>query len=205
MTTERRPFHFDTRRARLLVLLLLTATAITVATAPNVVQAQSGQNVSVGVSPILVMSVSGNPMMQVVDRSHRSGRVTLVDPSTFYNLTSNVDNVRLEATLDMPLPTGVRMEVRLQSSLGRSHGWVPLTASSTVLSGMKRGLENGQTITYRLVIAEDVDELPLQYRRVAFSLVSERSSQPFTVVQDIGFGVVKQRSEGSAPGPAPTR
>lgn len=188
-----------------LLLPLLLAMLVLSATTPAVAQAQSAQSVSIGVSPILVMSVSGNPMMQMVDRSFQSGRVTLVDPSTFYNLTSNVDNVRLEATLDMPLPTGVRMEVRLQSSLGRSHGWVPLTASSTVLSGMKRGLENGQNIAYRLVIAEDVEELPLQYRRVAFSLVSERSSQPFTVVQDIGFGVVKQRSAGSAPGPAPKR
>ncbi len=168
-----------------LLLALLCA-----ASAPTGVRAQNGQAVSVGVSPILVMSVSGNPMLQIVDRTQRKGRVTLVDPTTFYNLTSNVDNVRLEAAIDMPLPPGVQLEVRLQSSLGQSLGWVPLTSASTVLSGMQRGLENGQAITYRLVIDPQVDELPLQFRRVAFSLVSERSSQPFTVVQDFGFGVL---------------
>lgn len=172
-------------RVLLVLVVVLMATA-----APVPVQAQSGQNVSVGVSPILVMSVSGNPMMQMVDRSQRSGRITLTDPSTFYNLTSNVDNVRLEAVLDIPLPEGVRLDVRLQSTLGRSHGWVALSGASTVLSGMGRGLENGQTITYRLIVDPEVAELPLQFRRVAFSLVSERSSQPFTVVQDFGFGVL---------------
>jgi hypothetical protein len=144
------------------------------------------------------MSVSGNPMLQIVDRSLRKGRVTLVDPTTFYNLTSNVDNVRLEAAIDMPLPPGVHLEVRLQSSLGQSLGWVPLTSTSTVLTGMQRGLENGQTITYRLVIEPHIGELPLQFRRVAFSLVSERSSRPFTVVQDFGFGVLPDTRESDS-------
>ena len=144
--------------------------------------------VTLGVRPITVLATSGDPLPLIA----LSGGRTQTDVSTFYSLTSNVDNVLIEAALDHALPTGTHLEVSLSSTLGRSHRWMDLSnglASAVLVSSMRKGLENGQSIAYRLTIDDDVDSLELQSRTVSLSLRDPVSGSSHTVHQLVTIGL----------------
>ncbi|MDA0378330.1 MAG: hypothetical protein O2899_02470, partial [Bacteroidetes bacterium] len=109
-------------RRHILLLLLL----IPVGTA--MAQTSASHRVVVGIEPITVMAISGDPMplFGVLE----PGRTTTVqDATTYYNLTTNVDRVHLEARLEEPLPPGVQLQLWVESSIGSSLGGVRLDDS----------------------------------------------------------------------------
>lgn len=116
----------------------------------------------------------------------------LQDGSTFYNLTTNVANVYLQAELDLPMPDGTQLWIRGESRLGNSHGKTLLGEAgkeSRIITGIKRGLENGRGIVYELKVDASVVDIPLQSRTITLSLVDPDNNQRHQVVQTLFFGV----------------
>lgn len=143
----------------------------------------------------MVMVVSSHPVPLILDRNMIAGRAVIRDESTFYNLTSNVDNVLIEVSLDRPMPPGTRLSVSVASSLGRSNGWVDVTRGGrevAAVTGMSRGLENGQTISFQLEVASHIGELDLEDRLLTITLTDPVSRQSHTAYQSVQFGVLSR-------------
>lgn len=172
------------RRLLLLLILLLTG---------SVAQAQTSAShrVFVGIEPITVMAVSGDPMPLNVVLDPGSAR-TAQDASSYYNLTTNVDKVFIEARMDEPMPDGVRLRLRAESSIGHSLGAVTLTGdgrSRRVVGSMGRGLENGRHLEYELLVDPGTEPMPFQTRLVVLALVNPETGFRQELSQMVQFSV----------------
>ena len=176
-----------------LVTVLAAGAAVSQPLPGGRVLATGSHTVRLGVEPIVVMAVSSNPVPLIVDRHVTPGNAVVRDGSSFYNLTSNVDNVRIEVSLDRPMPTGTHLAVSVASSLGRSSGWVDVTRGGrdvAAVTGMSRGLENGRVISFQFVVSDDVDQLEIENRLLTITVVDPVSRTSHTSYQNIQFGVL---------------
>lgn len=152
----------------------------------------SSHTVTIGVSPITVMSVSGNPAPFLVDRQEGDTGGSVTDASTFYNVTTNMPNVYLTASLDFSMPEGTSLLITGESVLGNSHGVMRLTSGGEevhLASGISRGLENGRGLEYRFEYDDAALDIPFQSRNVTFSLVDAASNSAHQVVSTVYFGI----------------
>jgi len=114
------------------------------------------------------------------------------DASTHYNLTTNVEGVRIEAVLDFPMPPGLQLRLRAETGLGQSSGSINLSSSSRgahLVRGIDRGLENGRVLEYELVAENDIGLIPLQERRVTIAIVNPDTGFHQEVSQIVTFSV----------------
>lgn len=172
--------------SRLLFLVLLAALA-----QPILGQTSASHRVHLGIQPITVMAVSGNPMPLTLFRSSGDPKSQTQDASTFYDLTTNVADVYIEAFLDLPMPPGTQLQLRAESSIGQSLGPVTLKASSRgqrIVSSMVRGLENGRRLEYSFVASKNVGDVPAQTRLVTLSLVNPDTGYRQELTQVVTFG-----------------
>jgi len=154
-------------------------------------QSTSSHAVTIQINPISVIAVSGDPVPLYTDKASELDRESVQDATTFYNLTTNVEDVYISAELDFPMPEGTELWLSAESGLGRSNGDVQLSTSSSgvrIVSGLSRGFENGQILSYRFVSGEGVGYLPMQSRRVTIAIVDARNSRRQEVTQDVYFG-----------------
>jgi hypothetical protein len=176
-----------TRRLALLLLLLLTGSL-----APVHAQSSASHRVHIGIEPITVMALSGDPLPLNILLASGSSR-SAIDASSFYNLTTNVERVEIEARLDEPLPAGLRLRLRAESSIGSSLGVVTLVGDGRarrVVANMDRGLENGQRLEYELVADPGMAPVPFQSRTVVLSLVNPQNGYRQDLRQLIHFSVL---------------
>ncbi len=127
------------------------------------------------------------------------GPASVMDASTFYNLTTNVSNVIIEAELDVEMPQGTELWLTAESRLGHSEGAIRLQGSGQshrLVSAIARGLENGRGLTYEFVVREDVRSLLLQTRRVTLALIDAETGRRQEVVQTVVFGVSTSAEAG---------
>ncbi len=181
--------------AAALLMVLVVGPAASQSAPGSRALASGSHTVRIGVAPIMVMVVSSHPVPLILDRNMIAGRAVIRDESTFYNLTSNVDNVLIEVSLDRPMPPGTRLSVSVASSLGRSNGWVDVTRGGrevAAVTGMSRGLENGQTISFQLEVASHIGELDLEDRLLTITLTDPVSRQSHTAYQSVQFGVLSR-------------
>ena len=182
-----------TRRLLLVLVLLLAGGTARVQAQTS---ASASHRVFVGVEPITVMAVSGDPMpMNIVLDSGSSKSV--LDASTFYNATTSVDRVQIEARMDEPMPDGLRLRLRAESSLGNSLGVVNLTGdgrSRRVVGNMARGLENGRRLEYELVADPGLGPVPFQSRMVVLSFVNPETGYRQEISQLIRFSVLSSET-----------
>lgn len=171
-------------------LLLL---AICVIAVPGVwAQTSASHTVTIGVQPISVMAVSGNPLPLSLSSEFSAGPDQSVDASTHYNLTTNVDGVQIEAALDFPMPPGLQLRLRAETSLGQSLGTVVLSTSTRagrLINGIGRGLENGRILEYELLQIGEAGLIPLQERRVTLAIVNPETGYRQEVSQIVSFTV----------------
>ena len=171
---------------RLMFLVLLA-----VLVQPMLGQTSASHQVHLGIQPITVMAVSGNPMPLTLFRSGSDPKIQTQDASTFYDLTTNVANVYIEASLDLPMPPGTQLLLRAESSIGQSLGSVTLRASSRgqrLVSSMVRGLENGRRLEYSFVAGKNAGDIPAQSRLVTLSLVNPDTGYRQELTQVVTFG-----------------
>ena len=175
------------------VIRTLLLIAICLIVVPGVWAQTSGSHtVTTSIQPITVIAVSSDPLPLTLSSGSGAGLNQSVDASTHYNLTSNVDDVTIEATLDFPMPSGLKLRLRAESSLGRSLGAVTLKSSSRskpIVDGIGRGLENGRTLEYELVANGNIGVIPLQERRITLTIVNPDSGFRQEVSQVVSFSV----------------
>lgn len=111
------------------------------------------QTVSLAVSPVAKITVSGNPgPLTISDGAAGTDALTSVqDASTTYSITHNsLGNLRITAGINLALSAGYKLEVLLASSKGGPAGTVDISSGSAtdVVTGIARGADAGRTITY---------------------------------------------------------
>jgi hypothetical protein len=129
------------------------------------------QSVILEVKPIAKISVAGNPSPLIIIDEF-SGSVS--DESTKYNIVTNVNNMKIVASINYPMPAGTKLMVKLSSSKATSSGLVDLNAlsPSDVVSSIGRGSDVDQSISYTFAANDDVEDMTLQSRTVTLTLTN---------------------------------
>ena len=175
------------RRILLLALFLVASHPVR---GQGTVSTSGSHTVSIGINPITVIAVSGDPLP--LSLQPESGMLVVRDASTHYNLTTNVEGVRIEAILDFPMPPGLHLRLRAETGLGQSGGSINLSSSSRgiqLVGGIGRGLENGRLLEYELEADSGIGHIPLQERRVTVAIVNPDTGFRQEVSQMVTFSV----------------
>jgi hypothetical protein len=134
------------------------------------------QSVTIEVKPIAKITVTGNPNALVITDAVAGGGLSSVsDNHTAYSLTTNLDNMKIVASINDPMPSGTQLKVQLSSSKAESAGLVDLTKATTpidVVTGINRCSDTDQTINYTFAANADVSEIPTQTRVVTLTLTN---------------------------------
>ncbi|MBF8247589.1 MAG: hypothetical protein HW374_389 [Bacteroidetes bacterium] len=132
------------------------------------------QVVTIEVKPITKISVTGNPNPMIIfDAVSGQGLTSVEDQNTKYNVTTNLDNMKIVASIDTKMPDGTKLLINLASSKASSAGLVDLTKATTpvdVVTGFSRGTDQNQTIQYVFAGNADLGEIPSQSRTVTLTL-----------------------------------
>jgi len=130
------------------------------------------QSVMLEVKPIAKISVAGSPNPLIIS-DNISGSIS--DENTKYSLVTNVDNMKIVASIDNPMPAGTKLMIKLSSSRAASAGLVDLSNALTpldVVRGIGRGSDVDQSISYTFAANDGVDDIAAQSRMVTLTLTN---------------------------------
>jgi hypothetical protein len=130
------------------------------------------QSVTLEVKPIAKISVAGNPNVLIINDEF-SGSVS--DENTKYNIVTNVDNMKIVASINNPMPAGTKLMVKLSSSKAASAGLVDLSNALTpldVVRGIGRGSDVDQSISYTFAANDNVEDIDVQSRMITLTLTN---------------------------------
>ena len=134
------------------------------------------QSLTLEVKPVTKLSVSGNPGSLIIsDALAGDTEMSVQDHSTSYNLTTNLDNMKISASIDNPMPFGTKLMLSLGSASGSSAGLVDISIATlpvNVVTGISRGTESGQSIAYVFTADAQVGEVPSQSRTITLTLTN---------------------------------
>jgi hypothetical protein len=151
-----------------LILISLTAFAQIGGTA--------AQNVRLTVQPILRLQVSGNPDPLIVTQAVAGSELTEVqDTKTRYSIVTNLDNVKIVASINQAMPLGTSLTLALGSTRGTGRGSVNIsnaTGPLEVVSNIHRGADKDQTITYTFGALSSAGQISSASRIVTLTLTN---------------------------------
>jgi hypothetical protein len=153
----------------LLLLLLLFL--------PLVLMAQGNtttQSVTIEVKPITKIAVTGNPGPLFVTDSGSDGLV-VSDNSTKYSMLTNLENMKIVASINGPMPQGTKLMVKLETSAGVSNGFVDVSNASSpvdVVTGINKGADKNQSISYAFAADPSVTQVNSDSRVVTLTLTN---------------------------------
>ncbi len=154
-----------------MVLLALISTATVRAQAGN---SSVTQILTIEVKPISRLSVTGNPSPLIINDAVPGSNLTSVsDENTKYSLITNLENMKIVASINDKMPTGTRLSVKLSSSKAASTGSVDLSSALSpvdVVTGLSKSSDMNQSISYTFAANSDVYDIPTQTRVVTFTL-----------------------------------
>jgi hypothetical protein len=134
------------------------------------------QSVTVEVRPISQIAVTGNPgPLFVTDMGTGSDALSVIDNSTKYSMLTNLDNMKIVASINGPMPQGTKLMVKLEASAGLSNGFVDVSNASTpvdVVTGISKGSDRNQSITYAFAADPSVTQLNSDSRVVTLTLTN---------------------------------
>jgi hypothetical protein len=134
------------------------------------------QSVTIEVKPISKISIAGNPNPLVITDALPGTTFTSVsDNSTKYSITTNLDNMKIVASINDKMPVGTSLHVQLSSNRAVSAGLIDLSNALSpvdVVTGIGRGSEINQGISYTFAANADVSEIPTQSRTVTLTLTN---------------------------------
>lgn len=168
-------------RANLSSVKIITSILLLAIAASSCLEAQSDgssvtQSVTIEVKPITKISVSGSPNPLIISDAVAGSELTSVsDASTKYSLTTNLDNMKIVASISDRMPTGTKLMVSLSSRKGSSVGLVDLSGALTpvdVVTGISKCSEVNQSINYTFAANADVSQIPTQSRVVTLTLTN---------------------------------
>lgn len=156
--------------------IVVTAITLLCITLPLHAQSSAQQVITFEVKPITSIQVSANPQPLIVDRNELgSGTVSLQDNATRYSILTNQHNTKIVASISDPMPKGTRLLLAAASSIGSSSGTVDLsdaTAPVEMVSGIKRGIDRNQSLSYVIVADASVQRLDRQSRLVTLTITN---------------------------------
>lgn len=156
-----------------MVLLALTSTGTVRAQAGN---SSVTQTVTIEVKPITRLAVTGNPNPLIIsDAVPGSDFSSVSDENTKYSLTTNLDNMKIVASINDRMPAGTKLIVKLSSSKAASAGSVDLSSALSpvdVVTGLSKSSDMNQSISYTFAANSDVYEIPTQTRVVTLTLTN---------------------------------
>jgi hypothetical protein len=147
---------------------------------PLAALAQSGtsvvQTLTVEVKPITKIAVTGNPgALYITDTNAGSDVLSVSDDHSKYSMMTNMDNMKIVASINSPMPAGTRLMVKLESSKGMSNGSVDVSSAMNpveVVSGLAKGSDLDQTITYTFAANASVGQINADARVVTLTLTN---------------------------------
>lgn len=117
-------------------------------------QTSATQTVTLQVSSIQKLTVSGNPAPLIIisGAAGVEGLTTVTDATTTYSETHNSAlPMKITAGIDIVLGTGYTLQIGLASTKGTSSGSVDIsnaTTAVTVVTAIAKGSDNAKVITY---------------------------------------------------------
>jgi hypothetical protein len=174
-----RKAEFSYLLSSLYIVGIFTTMVLLVLFSTGTVWAQAGhssvtQTVTIEVKPITRLSVTGNPNpLMINDAVPGSSLLSVSDENTKYSLTTNLDNMKIVASINDRMPTGTKLLVKLSSSKASSTGLVDLSGALSpvdVVTGLSKASDMNQSISYTFAANSDVYDIPTQTRVVTFTL-----------------------------------
>lgn len=135
--------------------------------------ATATQNVTVAVNSVTLMSVTGTVTLTIIAGTAGENPLTTVsDGTSTYSITHNKGTAKkITASINSNLPTGIALKATLTSTKGTSAGQQPLsTVAVEVVTGIAKGADKNQPITYELTANADAGELASAVKTVTFTL-----------------------------------
>ncbi|MBI4418831.1 MAG: hypothetical protein HY563_08635, partial [Ignavibacteriales bacterium] len=134
------------------------------------------QTLSLEVKAVTKIAVSGNPGSLILsDAAAGSSLLTVQDQSTSYSVTTNLDNMKIVASIDSPMPLGTRLMMNMGSGKGYSSGLVDISSATVpvdVVTGITKGGELAQPISYVFAADPVVGSIPSQSRVITLTLTN---------------------------------
>jgi len=134
------------------------------------------QTLTVEVKPMTKIAVSGNPgALYITDASVGSDELTVSDNHSKYSMVTNLDNMKIVASIDSPMPDGTRLMMKLETSKGMSNGFVDVSKAMSpveVVTGLGKGSDLDQTITYTFAANASIGALNADARVVTLTLTN---------------------------------
>ena len=131
------------------------------------------QIVTVEVRPIAVLRVTGNPAPLMVQKVYAGEDVSVSDQHSQYSIATNLDNVKIVASINSSMPSGTRLKINLASGRASSVGDVDISAALVpvdVVTGIGRGSDRDQSIRYTFVAGSGVGGIDRDERLVTLTL-----------------------------------
>lgn len=136
----------------------------------------ASQSVTLEVLPVSKISVSGNPGSLIIsDVPAGISQMSVQDNSTSYSMTTNLDNMKIVASIDNPMPAGTQLLLNMASTSGVSVGSVDISAATSavnVVTGISKGIQVGQSISYVFSASAEIGGIPSQTRTITLTLTN---------------------------------
>jgi hypothetical protein len=134
------------------------------------------QTLTVEVKPITKIAVSGNPgALLINDMNASSDVLTVSDNNSKYSMMTNLDNMKIVASINDPMPAGTRLLLKLESSKGLSDGLVDVSSARSpveVVTSLGKGSDLNQTITYTFASDASVGQISTDSRVITLTLTN---------------------------------
>jgi hypothetical protein len=134
------------------------------------------QTITLAIQPILRMQVSGNPEPLTVSRADAGSEPEEAkDENTAYSIVTNMDNVKIVASISDVMPAGTKLSIALQSTRGTSRGRVDISRATSpveVVTNILRGAERDRRITYYFGATAEAGEISHASRNVTLTLTN---------------------------------
>jgi len=156
--------------------IVVTAAVFAFCTHDLHAQATAQQSVSLEVRAVTKIAVSGNPGSLILsDAVAGSSVMSAEDQSTSYSVTTNLDNMKIVVSIDSPMPAGTRLMMNVASARGVSTGLVDISNATSpidAVTGISRGSESAQPISYVFAADASVGSVPTQSRTITLTLTN---------------------------------
>jgi hypothetical protein len=172
-------FSSDPSHVSFAKMLLAILIVIVIASVGLIAQSRGSsatQSVTLEVKQIAKISVAGNLTPLIInDATPRSDLASVSDENSKYSLVTNVDNMKIVASISDRMPAGTKLMIKLTSSKAASVGMVDLSSALTpvdVVRGIKKGSDVNQSISYTFAANAEVDNIPSQSRMITLTLTN---------------------------------
>ena len=136
----------------------------------------TNQSLMLEVKPITKIVITGSlaPLV-ITDAVDGSDLLSVSDDNTKYSFVTNLDNLKIVASINHQMPAGTKLMIKLTSNRATSMGLIDLSsalAPVAVVTGKKKGCDIDQSISYTFAANAEVIDIAAQSRTVTLTLTN---------------------------------